>query len=268
MAFNNSRTCFWKCHRDGDQLAAVKGVLPVHSQRVVPLFSINASRSCNFATLQAARTLRFSRCMAILRTGSRGAAVSEVQSALGRSGHAVRVDGRYGRDTREAVRAFQREHHLAVDGRVGPRTAAALGLHVDAFEPAPARRGSPPRSSGAETTSSTTPPREGGGGGRASAASEPSATEAPRPLLPTRMSADELENRTATLSRLADRIDALRASGRSVPPELAGHLREVLRHNPDVPRGTPLHFGSPITEYYEGRSHLIESARRIGIALE
>jgi hypothetical protein len=52
-----------------------------------------------------------------------GAPVSAVQRALG-----VRVTGVYDARTRRAVRAFQRRHGLEVDGIVGRKTLAALGL--------------------------------------------------------------------------------------------------------------------------------------------
>jgi peptidoglycan hydrolase-like protein with peptidoglycan-binding domain len=41
-------------------------------------------------------------------------------------GHALTVDGHYGKRTREAVEAFQRDQNLAVDGIAGPDTWAAL----------------------------------------------------------------------------------------------------------------------------------------------
>ena len=52
-----------------------------------------------------------------------GVSVSAIQRALG-----VRVTGVYDARTRRAVRAFQRRHHLQVDGVVGKQTLAALGL--------------------------------------------------------------------------------------------------------------------------------------------
>ena len=39
-----------------------------------------------------------------------------------------KADGRYGADPQAAVRLFQRRNGLTVDGRVGPDTAAALGV--------------------------------------------------------------------------------------------------------------------------------------------
>lgn len=57
----------------------------------------------------------------VLRLGSSGAAVREVQAALG-----VPVDGRFGPETDAAVRAFQEREGLPVDGIVGRRTWDAL----------------------------------------------------------------------------------------------------------------------------------------------
>ena len=57
----------------------------------------------------------------ILRAGSTGPGVVRVQRLLG-----LRVTGHYDRGTVEAVRHFQSEHHLLVDGQVGPHTWAAL----------------------------------------------------------------------------------------------------------------------------------------------
>jgi peptidoglycan hydrolase-like protein with peptidoglycan-binding domain len=51
------------------------------------------------------------------------ATIRSVQRKLGR-----RVDGVYGRDTKRAVRGFQKRHRLPVDGRLGPQTLAALGV--------------------------------------------------------------------------------------------------------------------------------------------
>ena len=57
----------------------------------------------------------------LLRFGSRGLAVAEVQRALG-----IHADGIFGPRTRAAVRIFQKRHGLLVDGIVGPQTRAAL----------------------------------------------------------------------------------------------------------------------------------------------
>ena len=66
---------------------------------------------------------------AVLEVGSSGSDVTAVQKKLIQWGYLTgSADGKYGEKTREAVRAFQRRNGLAVDGRVGPATAAAMGL--------------------------------------------------------------------------------------------------------------------------------------------
>jgi hypothetical protein len=62
----------------------------------------------------------------MLRLGSKGAEVRELQTLLVRAGHAVAVDGDYGPATRDAVKMFQVGHGLAADGVAGPATRAAL----------------------------------------------------------------------------------------------------------------------------------------------
>lgn len=58
----------------------------------------------------------------MLRRGSRGDAVRELQAILGR----VQVDGIFGPKTDKAVRRFQRRAGLKVDGIVGPATWGRL----------------------------------------------------------------------------------------------------------------------------------------------
>ena len=59
----------------------------------------------------------------------------------GRDGQALKIDGDFGANTEFAVRAFQRAHHLQVDGRAGHRQtlpaidAAAKQLLTDASHP-------------------------------------------------------------------------------------------------------------------------------------
>ncbi len=57
----------------------------------------------------------------ILKEGSRGQEVVELQQALG-----ISADGVFGPGTKAAVEAYQRENDLVVDGIVGPRTIAAI----------------------------------------------------------------------------------------------------------------------------------------------
>ena len=62
----------------------------------------------------------------LLREGSRGPAVSRLQSLLRARGFSVEADGRFGRKTEQAVRAFQSRSGLVADGEVGRKTWEAL----------------------------------------------------------------------------------------------------------------------------------------------
>lgn len=58
--------------------------------------------------------------------GQRGGCVTELQSLLNHHGADLAVDGDFGPLTDSAVRDFQAEQGLSVDGQVGPNTKAAL----------------------------------------------------------------------------------------------------------------------------------------------
>lgn len=62
-----------------------------------------------------------------LRRGAAGEAVRDLQRNLSALGYPLAADGMFGEATQKAVRAFQRDHGLAVDGIAGPRTLAAVG---------------------------------------------------------------------------------------------------------------------------------------------
>lgn len=62
----------------------------------------------------------------VLRQGSSGASVRQLQTRLRAHGINVGVDGVFGPNTAAAVRTFQQRRGLGVDGVVGPRTWAAL----------------------------------------------------------------------------------------------------------------------------------------------
>ena len=65
----------------------------------------------------------------VLEVGSKGENVVKVQKRLIQYDYLDgTADGRYGEATRNAVRLFQRRNGLEVDGKVGPSTAAALGV--------------------------------------------------------------------------------------------------------------------------------------------
>ena len=65
----------------------------------------------------------------ILRKGCRGESVKELQERLNYLGYSCGVvDGIFGDDTKDAVKAFQAERGLAVDGVVGPKTWDELNM--------------------------------------------------------------------------------------------------------------------------------------------
>ncbi len=68
---------------------------------------------------------------AVLEVGSSGSDVTAVQKRLIQWGYLTgSADGKYGAKTRDAVKAFQRKNGLTADGRVGPATAAAMGVSL------------------------------------------------------------------------------------------------------------------------------------------
>ncbi|MGM0535556.1 MAG: N-acetylmuramidase domain-containing protein [Pseudomonadota bacterium] len=67
-----------------------------------------------------------------LRHGSTGPAVERLQYDLRRHGMGITADGVYGPATEAAVRAFQREQGLVIDGLAGRKTRAALAQGKDA----------------------------------------------------------------------------------------------------------------------------------------
>jgi peptidoglycan hydrolase-like protein with peptidoglycan-binding domain len=62
----------------------------------------------------------------VVRRGDKAHPVPSLQYHLRARGHTVTVDGDFGPKTEAAVRAFQQEKNLAVDGIVGPLTWRAL----------------------------------------------------------------------------------------------------------------------------------------------
>ncbi len=64
--------------------------------------------------------------MTAVQHGSRGKAVVELQQALVDAGYELEVDGDFGDATDAAVREFQADNELDVDGIVGEETWAAL----------------------------------------------------------------------------------------------------------------------------------------------
>ena len=74
-----------------------------------------------------------------IRRGSKGAEVGECQTMLVKLGYDIGpcgIDGDFGRATEKAVREFQCDHQLVVDGVVGPMTWDALDKAVAQLNPA------------------------------------------------------------------------------------------------------------------------------------
>lgn len=66
----------------------------------------------------------------VLRKGSSGPFVSELQANLRKLGYSIKVDGEFGTNTEAAVKRFQERAGLTVDGWAGPRTINAIGEAV------------------------------------------------------------------------------------------------------------------------------------------
>ena len=64
--------------------------------------------------------------MVVYKRGSVGEQVRQIQKALG-----IRVDGIFGKGTEDAVKKFQQENGLTVDGKVGPKTLEKLMSNMD-----------------------------------------------------------------------------------------------------------------------------------------
>jgi len=74
-------------------------------------------------------TLTLTADAATLTMGSRGERVALIQQRLKEWGYYTgKVDGVFGRGTYNAVVRFQRKNGLSVDGQVGKKTAAAMGV--------------------------------------------------------------------------------------------------------------------------------------------
>ena len=73
----------------------------------------------------------------ILEPGENGAKVKKLQESLIQAGYELPkygADGDYGEETEEAVKAFQKENGLSVDGIVGPKTQAKINEKLEEDE--------------------------------------------------------------------------------------------------------------------------------------
>ena len=64
--------------------------------------------------------------MVVYKRGSTGEQVKQIQKALG-----IKADGIFGKGTEDAVKKFQQENGLTVDGKVGPKTLEKLMSNMD-----------------------------------------------------------------------------------------------------------------------------------------
>ncbi|HSN58855.1 MAG TPA: polysaccharide deacetylase family protein, partial [Clostridiaceae bacterium] len=69
----------------------------------------------------------------VLRVGSTGSAVSQLQQALVNKGYSLSVDGAFGPMTKNAVVSFQRNVGITADGIVGPVTWSKLGTSSGSY---------------------------------------------------------------------------------------------------------------------------------------
>ncbi|HEX5146697.1 MAG TPA: transglycosylase family protein [Conexibacter sp.] len=88
---------------------------------LVPALLLALALTCALALLAAPASAD----SAVLKRGSRGPAVVELQQKLG-----IPADGVFGSQTGHAVRRYQARKGLTVDGVVGPQTAQALGIDL------------------------------------------------------------------------------------------------------------------------------------------
>jgi hypothetical protein len=100
--------------------------------------------------------------VALLRRGSRGGDVADVQSRLNQVGMLpqLNADGVFGAQTEQAVRFFQGAHRLVVDGIVGRETNAMLNREVSVHAADAARGDAPchdPSAPGPDDTESKQP---------------------------------------------------------------------------------------------------------------
>ena len=72
----------------------------------------------------------------LLKRGSRGQAVKDVQCGLNDKGFGqIGVDGIFGAGTEKAVKRFQKASGLAADGIVGPNTLKVLQADEEPKQP-------------------------------------------------------------------------------------------------------------------------------------
>ncbi|HOU36224.1 MAG TPA: peptidoglycan-binding protein [Candidatus Omnitrophota bacterium] len=66
-----------------------------------------------------------------IESGSSVPSVTQIQTALCNAGYTIEVDGKLGRQTRAAIKDFQKANGLTVDGKVGRKTWAQLEPYLN-----------------------------------------------------------------------------------------------------------------------------------------
>jgi peptidoglycan hydrolase-like protein with peptidoglycan-binding domain len=150
-----------------------------------------------------------------LRIGSQGSAVAQVKERLRQEGARLDPNAVYGVGTANAVKKFQKEHNLDPDGVVGPKTAAAMGLGGDAFEPGNGK--STPASRGGNKL----PPKPPSSPGKAEAPVVP-----PPPVQPDAVAA--LRSLTRVVERAANAASEAKANGTPLTAEQRAAIKKVL----------------------------------------
>ncbi len=105
-------------------IGALTLALTASAAASVTAIAVNAGRDT------AETAIELSVEAAVLRQGSRGGEVKEVQRRLKQWGYySGAVDGIFGSGTKKAVISFQKKNGLTADGIVGKATYAALGMN-------------------------------------------------------------------------------------------------------------------------------------------
>ena len=92
-----------------------------------------------------------------LRRGMDSTQVKDMQQALKSKGMDLEVDGKFGPETQQAVREYQRKNKLQVDGVVGPETSG----HLNAKAAAPDTGAKPPVANAKPPVGEAKPPAAG-----------------------------------------------------------------------------------------------------------
>ncbi|MDE5415807.1 C40 family peptidase [Alkalihalobacterium chitinilyticum] len=98
----------------------------------------------------------------LLRAGSQGQAVTELQERLKEAGHFNhQVTGYFGRVTQSALRDYQKKHGLTIDGIAGPQTISHILGRTTASQASTPAQSTPPPAQPAPTQTTNAVPASG-----------------------------------------------------------------------------------------------------------